>query len=646
MRLRRTVQPSIQELHLPAPVGGLNAISAGTAMPASDCFQLYNMIPAEYGLRTRLGSRQWCTGLTGNSDNYVRSILPFTGSAGAGTNNKLFATTSSGIWDVTSSGGVVSGAWATSTAYAVGTFVTASSTTYVCKTAGTSSGTASSMPSVWAATTAYALNARVVNDSNVYICATAGTSAGSGGPTGTSAGITDGTAVWNYQSASSAVSDGTAVWYHKPNNVAPTQVFAFSSSSGRAGHGVCHVHVTSAGHFLLYWDEVNGLHVYTESSNTWSATFAGATAITGVTPANLVHGTVFKGRVWHVERDTAKLWYMGTGAIYGAATEFGLSLRFKAGGPVRGLWNWTGVNGAGLDDKLVVASDGGDIVVWEGTDPSSANTFGMSGVWQVGALPAGREVATDIGGELLLLTRMGLLPMSQLGQSFDTSAYVTAKIANLFNQAMLSKASTHGWSMRLHPEDNSLVITVPEAEGSNTTQIVMSLAGKAWSRYRDLDVYCTGSFGGKLYFGDVSGNVWINDGNVDDVTLADPNAYTDIQYAGLSAFQNLGSSRQKQIQLIIPTFLGQSTSPSFEVAARYDFDASELATVSAGAGVSGGWDSGLWDAAIWGGEYSASRKVRGAAGMGVAAAIAWRGASRDRTILTGFDIGFTQGGML
>lgn len=48
----------------------------------------------------------------------------------------------------------------------------------------------------WAASTDYVLRQNVLNGGNIYECVTAGTSASSGGPTGTSAEITDGTCVW------------------------------------------------------------------------------------------------------------------------------------------------------------------------------------------------------------------------------------------------------------------------------------------------------------------------------------------------------------------------------------------------------------------------------------------------------------------
>lgn len=55
-----------------------------------------------------------------------------------------------------------------------------------------------STPTTWTAATVYSIGNVVVNSGRVYRCTTGGTSAGSGGPTSTSASITDNTAVWAY----------------------------------------------------------------------------------------------------------------------------------------------------------------------------------------------------------------------------------------------------------------------------------------------------------------------------------------------------------------------------------------------------------------------------------------------------------------
>lgn len=55
-----------------------------------------------------------------------------------------------------------------------------------------------SSAAAWAASTAYIVGARVAAGGNIYLCQVAGTSASSGGPTGTSNAITDGSVTWSY----------------------------------------------------------------------------------------------------------------------------------------------------------------------------------------------------------------------------------------------------------------------------------------------------------------------------------------------------------------------------------------------------------------------------------------------------------------
>ena len=62
-------------------------------------------------------------------------------------------------------------------------------------------GSASSGTTAWAASTAYTLGQRRTNNGLIYEVITAGTSATSGGPTGVSQDITDGTAHWKYVGA-------------------------------------------------------------------------------------------------------------------------------------------------------------------------------------------------------------------------------------------------------------------------------------------------------------------------------------------------------------------------------------------------------------------------------------------------------------
>ena len=119
--------------HLPAPTGGINAFDPASAMPPTDCLSLWNLIPYQYGLRSRSGWREWCTNVgsdtaglgfyddgspmefslaaplggavvgawPGVTRDGVRTIMAFYGSSPSG--DRLFACTADGIYDCTHS---------------------------------------------------------------------------------------------------------------------------------------------------------------------------------------------------------------------------------------------------------------------------------------------------------------------------------------------------------------------------------------------------------------------------------------------------------------------------------------------------------------------------------------------------------------
>ena len=144
-----------QMAHVPAPIMGMDTVSAGVTMPPGYSIYSYNLIGGEYGLRSRLGWREWVIGLDGEQ---VRSLLPFTGSTSGGSNNRLFACTESGIWDVSSSGAAV-GSIITSTTYIPGTGSLAANTYYFAVTA--MFDTTESMPSAEASEVVAAPNGEV-----------------------------------------------------------------------------------------------------------------------------------------------------------------------------------------------------------------------------------------------------------------------------------------------------------------------------------------------------------------------------------------------------------------------------------------------------------------------------------------------------
>lgn len=602
-RKRPAKGQTTQTATIPAPIGGMNTMDAGPLMPPTDSIYAYNLIASEYGLRTRLGYREWCTNLTGNVDNGVRTIMPFSGQTSG--DDRLFATTDDGIWDVSSSSAspteVVS--WpstvndagrciATTFATPAGRFLivcdeenglytyTASTTTWLQVQAG--------VTQAWAGSTTYEIGNQVVLGGNIYICDTNGVSAATGGPTGTGTNIVDGTTRWDYVGAASST------------------VIGASLADQQAG---------------ITCD-----------------------------PADFVFCTVFKNRLWFVERATTRAWYLPVGQLYGTATSIDLGARMRAGGPLVGLYNWSYDGGSGMDTLLVAISTTGDVVIYAGTDPSSATTFGLKGTWSVGGVPAGRRVATDYGGELLILSSLGVVPLSRLvsgAVTADASLYATQKVANLFSRYMQARKA-RGWAIHLHPTDNALMVLVPpESAGGDPMPLVMAMATKGWSQYRDLPIECGETWNGEFYFGTSDGKVCWNIDHVDAVTLADPNVWSQIEWSVMTAFQSLGNARFKRVHSMRPTILSGGTVPALQCTARYGYNLSEPSAPSTlTVSLSGAWDSGTFDAAIWGGDFTPYQPIQGGAGMGREVAIAVRGAATSRTTLVSIDVFFEQGGVL
>ena len=479
--------------HLPAPVGGLNTIAAGTEIPASDLILCWNMIGAEYGLRTRLGWREWVTGLDGE----VRSGLPFVGSTKDHSNDRQFVCTETGIWDVSSS--------------------------------------------------------------------------------------TD----------------------------TPTQVVTFGIQNADSGWGISTAFTDLNGfHWLLYCDEANGYYTYQETITTWvkvvrNDSSPGAGEIAGVDPEDLVAVIPWKNRLWFVEKDTQQAWYLPLYSLYGTAAAFNFGGRFKAGGDLRTLASWTVDGGSGPDDRLVAVSGGGDVVIYQGTNPASASTFSIVGVWGVFGVPVGRNLTTDWGGDLLLMTSTGILPLSKLvigNPVIDRTQYSTAKISNLFNQLQAATSSQRGWAMCYHPQDACLMVLTPTTAGQPSEPLVMSFITRGWHRYRDMPIgLCAWAWGGTLYFGTPDGRVCVNDGYLDGVSL-DLSAYSPIKWSLLSAYSNLGSPTMKRLLFMRPTILSQGGLVSMNAQARYRWDMTEAdpapPAVPTGSSL---WGSGLWGTAIWSG---------------------------------------------
>lgn len=354
---------------------------------------------------------------------------------------------------------------------------------------------------------------------------------------------------------------------------------------------------------------------------TWTAIDAISTpAITGVTTTNLINVLLFKHRIWFIEKNTLKAWYLPTDAVGGAAQPFDLSGVATQGGVLVDLVAWTIDGGFGLDDNLAFITSKGEVIVYRGTDPASAATWVEMGVWQIGA-PLGRRCMLKWGGDSLILTLDGLMPMAQALQSsrLDPRIALSDKIAGAIGDAATAYQSTFGWEVFYFPKQNAVWVNVPVAVGQQQ-QYVMNTITRAWCNFTNWAANCWALYNDNPYFGGngIVYKAW-------DVSYGDDGA--NIAGNAVQAF-NYFEMRgvEKYFTRARPNII-TTGAPSVQIGLAVDFNLTPLAPISFAPTSYALWDSGVWDSGIWGQSLNQSANWQGVTGIGYCGAPQFQTAS-------------------
>lgn len=364
---------------------------------------------------------------------------------------------------------------------------------------------------------------------------------------------------------------------------------------------------TPAGQFVIFTNGLDGCQKYDGSAVTTNA-------ITGPTiPEDLVTVTNFKQRLYLVEKNTLSAWYLPVGTIAGAATEFDLSTIFRLGGSLVNIAPWSIDSGAGLDDHIVFITDQGEVAIYQGDNPSAATNWALIGVYRIGE-PVGRNCWFKFGGDVLIICRDGVYPLSKALQSdrVDPQAAITDKIRNAMRQAVELYGDNYGWMLEFYASQSMLILNVPKGDSSD--QYVMNTLTGAWTRFTGMPanywvIYENQPyFAGPTYVGKALGAV--ND-NGSNIVCSFLQAYT---YFGLE-------TQQKKVEGMRPTY-ALSGSATIEACLSVDYrEQVPYQLNSAAIGTPGEWDVSLWDEALWGGEEIVSGWQLIGGGIGYAFAL-------------------------
>ena len=416
----------------------------------------------------------------------------------------------------------------------------------------------------------------------------------------------------------------------------PTPVVTFGDQSDPAGFTSYHTVTSPAGGQTIYVaDSRNGLYEYNPIGASWTKI---TTEITGVDPTKVAFVMGHKNRLWFIERDSADAWYLPIGQKTGAAVKFQFGSKMRQGGYLVGRYNYSVDGGRGLVDYLIAVSKGGDVLAYQGSDPSSSTSWNLVGNWFIGDVPAGRRVGTESGGDLWLLSTFGLTSAGDLLRGIDPSRIernITGNISRLIADQMTNKLNDLYWEIRALPEERVFAINSPRRADERHIQYVLNTekttegSGGGWGLWRDVRALCFEAYQGNAYFGTDDGKVFRMFGSLDEVDIQG-NGGNAVEFSSLSRFTDFGVyARYKQVQWIRPTFLSNNQ-VSLTSKAVYDFNIDEIVDQPTASSLIGSrWDVDKWDKAVWTGS-TISRRLFGAGGYGVNVAIAIKGSVISR----------------
>ena len=551
---------------LASPIGGWNARDSLAEMNPLDAVQLINFFPTPSDVTLRKGFTKTSTGITGN----VQTLMNYANQDGT---NTLFAVANGVIYNAS-----------TSTATSVFTGLTNSKFQHC----------------------------MISTDGGNFIIAVNGEDA---------AMIYDGTR-WAKIATTSTAQTISTITRGGTGNL--TATLTTSVAHGLVtGNRVTISGATEANYNGSYAITVTGATTFTytmATAPTANATVVGTYTVIGITGVNsnvFVNVNMCQNRLFFVQKNSMTFWYLPVESIGGAALDFPLGAIARSGGFLQAMGTWTLDAGYGVDDLSAFVTSMGEVIVYKGTNPSDSNAWSEVGVWQLGQTFS-RRCFFKWGGDLLLLTQDGLVPMSGALQSsrLDPRINLTDKIFYAVSQAATEFYAEFGWQINYFASENMLILNIPV--GTGYEQYVMHTITKAWARFTGVNAICWEvAADNKIFFG---GN-----GFVAQFYSQTSDAGSNIVATAQQAYSYFESRGQlKRFTLVRPIIQSDNGLPTVLCGISTDFDTQPLTSQIAfnpsvlDVGV---WDTAKWDDANWGGALITSKLWQGVTGTGFAGSV-------------------------
>jgi hypothetical protein len=389
---------------------------------------------------------------------------------------------------------------------------------------------------------------------------------------------------------------------------------------------------TTGGNFLCLVNGADGFRTYDGSS--WVTE-----TITGATAADMIDLFAHKERIWMIEKNSLSCWYLAPRAKSGAAVEFDIGSVVTKGGHIVAGASWSFDGGSGPDDYWDIDTSEGEVVVYTGVDPGTAQTWQLAGVYQIDK-PVGRRCILNAGSDLVVLTESGTIPMSQIQVSVSGRDMVPDAIRDPFIAASQRVAGTvPGWQLFLYRRKGWLYANIPFTDGSR--QYAMNTVTKKWFEIQGWDADCWGALESDLFFA-------IPDGTIVRADSSFAERGNDIVGRILTGWDDFGTDYVKHWKMVRPL---QDASEVFIplIKMQSDYNLDNVGGVAGSfAAVEGStWDVAVWDVAEWITTSQGRSRWYGVGGAGMVGSILYECRLKNISLsISGWDVLFERGDVL
>ncbi len=398
------------------------------------------------------------------------------------------------------------------------------------------------------------------------------------------------------------------VW--RSNLTAPDDIFAASGGNiydvSNEGESPVSVY-TGAGNARWQWINfandagtflyaVNGANdpVYYNGTSFTSAVITGSAGSITLDPTTLIDVMDHKGRIFFVQEESLRVWYLAPNAIQGEANLLDLGPIFDKGGSIICQATWTLDGGSGADDLAVWVTTQGQVAVYQGLDPSDADNWALVGVYDLG-FPMSRRSLVKYGSDLTLITSDGVVPLSQalkLDRAQENLVALTQRIQNAFQTATTRYRNNFGWEMAFYQKGSLAICNVPITELATSEQYVQNVQTGSWCRFTGINAYTWAVANDNIYFGGQDGVYLWDTGYADN----EENIVGDLK----TAFNYFGTRGDlKKFEMLQPILrIASGVAPALEVLTDFkERIPTAVPTTIATTGAK--WDEAVWGVSLW-----------------------------------------------